>query len=316
MVNLRNIMYAVYGVSNPERTARFMADFGLKPALAQADRIYMRGTCDYPFIYCAEQAAVPGLRSVGFELASEADLQRAAQLPGATAIAPFLRPGGGQWVQVEIPGGITLDLVYGNQRVEPLAARAALPLNEGERKNRFNAPQRPPRTACEVMRLGHMAIGVPDPVRARDWVIEHLGMRTSDAIMVPGNIEEPIGFFMRFDHGSTPVDHHTLLLAKSNGPAAVHHMSFELQDLDAVWMGHEWMQSQGHAAHWGVGRHVLGSQIFDYWWEPDGFRVEHYTDGDLFDNTVEPRVVEGTNDQLWTWGPHVPETFFDETRHA
>jgi hypothetical protein len=27
---------------------------------------------------------------------------------------------------------------------------------------------------------------------------------------------------------------------------------------------------------------VLGSQIFDYWFDPFGFRLEHWTDGDLF----------------------------------
>ena len=316
MVNVKNIMFAVYGVTNSQQTKQFMEDFGLKTSHTESGRTYIRGSCKYSFIYCAEEAKTPGLRTIGFELASRDDLDRATKLPGASAILPFQRPGGGEYVVTEMPGGIAIELVYGNQKVEPLAVRAALPLNEGEHKKRFNITQRPPRTTCEVMRLGHLAIGVPDPEAARDWVIKHIGMRTSDTIMVPGNKDEPIGFFMRFDHGDIPVDHHTLLLTKSSGTAAVHHISFELQDLDAVYMGHEWMQAKGHKSHWGVGRHVLGSQIFDYWWDPDGFRVEHYTDGDLFDNTVEARVVEGTNDQLWTWGPHVPETFFVETRHT
>jgi len=31
-------------------------------------------------------------------------------------------------------------------------------------------------------------------------------------------------------------------------------------------MGHEYMRSQGSYKHiWGIGRHVLGSQVFDYW---------------------------------------------------
>ncbi len=81
-------------------------------------------------------------------------------------------------------------------------------------------------------------------------------------------------------------------------------------------MGHEWLKAKSYKAHWGVGRHVLGSQVFDYWWDPDGFRVEHYADGDLYDNTVPATTVEGTDDQLWIWGPEVPLAFFQQTREA
>ena len=44
----------------------------------------------------------------------------------------------------------------------------------------------------------------------------------------------------------------------------------------------------GYFRSWGIGRHIQGSQIFDYWRDPDGFLVEHFTDGDMFDNTLEP----------------------------
>ena len=35
-------------------------------------------------------------------------------------------------------------------------------------------------------------------------------------------------------------------------------------------------------ASWGIGKHILGSQVFDYWKDPAGFTLEHFTDGDLF----------------------------------
>ena len=76
-------------------------------------------------------------------------------------------------------------------------------------------------------------------------------------------------------------------------------------------MGHEWMRATTHRAHWGVGRHVLGSQVFDYWCgAQDGFRVEHYADGDLYDNKVPATTVEGTHEQLWSWGPRMQRRFF------
>jgi len=113
---------------------------------------------------------------------------------------------------------------------------------------------------------------------------------------------------------TSPCDHHTLPIKKSDVPS-VHHVAFEVQDIDTVFMGHEWMMMRTHRPHWGVGRHVLGSQVFDYWWDPDGFRVEHYADGDLYDNTVPADNVQGTHDHLWAWGPEVPPAFFQKTRH-
>lgn len=32
---------------------------------------------------------------------------------------------------------------------------------------------------------------------------------------------------------------------------------------------------------WGVGRHIMGSQVFDYWKDSSGLIIEHYADPDL-----------------------------------
>jgi len=56
-----------------------------------------------------------------------------------------------------------------------------------------------------------------------------------------------------------------------------------------------------------VGRHILGSQIFDYWADPAGFKIEHYTDGDLFnEDTAARRYAHGL---LSIWGPELPKDF-------
>jgi len=53
----------------------------------------------------------------------------------------------------------------------------------------------------------------------------------------------------------------------------------------------------------------VGSQIFDYWRDPDGFLVEHYTDGDMFDNTLETGWAPFTASGLAQWGPPVTKDF-------
>lgn len=47
-------------------------------------------------------------------------------------------------------------------------------------------------------------------------------------------------------------------------------------------LGHEYLKAREREAAWGVGRHIMGSQIFDYWKDPFGNELEHWTDGDLF----------------------------------
>ena len=42
----------------------------------------------------------------------------------------------------------------------------------------------------------------------------------------------------------------------------------------------QWLASKGNKLAWGVGRHILGSQVFDYWYTPDEFMIEHYSDGE------------------------------------
>ena len=48
------------------------------------------------------------------------------------------------------------------------------------------------------------------------------------------------------------------------------HSSFEVVDADAVGMGQRVLLKRGWRHAWGIGRHILGSQIFDYWEDPWG----------------------------------------------
>ena len=53
----------------------------------------------------------------------------------------------------------------------------------------------------------------------------------------------------------------------------------------------------------GVGRHILGSQVFDYWKDPWGHVVEHFTDGDLLDARGRARPPRSGARSLGTqWG--------------
>jgi hypothetical protein len=84
--------------------------------------------------------------------------------------------------------------------------------------------------------------------------------------------------FYNLDLGKHYTDHHcffhfqTFPNQKYTGP---HHSSFEVHDVDVQLQGHYHLKSKDYKLMWGVGRHLLGSQIFDYWYDTDGFIVEH-----------------------------------------
>jgi catechol 2,3-dioxygenase-like lactoylglutathione lyase family enzyme len=138
------------------------------------------------------------------------------------------------------------------------------------------------------------------------WYKDRFGFITSDEIQM--SPEFSIGAFFRCDRGDTPTDHHTLFLVQSPKGSGFNHAAFEVADIDDLMRGHQRLKDTGRHAEWGVGRHVLGSQVFDYWRDPWGHTLEHWTDGDLF------TVADGSNtatlqDLLAVqWGPSAPPT--------
>ena len=71
----------------------------------------------------------------------------------------------------------------------------------------------------------------------------------------------------------------------------------------------EYLREQGYRHAWGLGRHIQGSQIFDYWRDGDRLMFEHYADGDVFDCTAEPGWAPLSASGLAQWGPPASKDF-------
>ena len=108
---------------------------------------------------------------------------------------------------------------------------------------------------------------VPDPSAASNNSVSN---GAQEILPPPGT--KSVATFCHIDRGETPVDHHSFFMT-SNATAHVHHCSFEIHDVDTQYLGHTWLAQKGYESVWGVGRHILGSQIFDYWWDTTGFMV-------------------------------------------
>ena len=222
-----------------------------------------------------------------FKAGEASDLRRLARATDRR-VEPLTDPTAGSVVRLQDPSGFAVDVVHVSGELPALAEQQTQILNFGAEPRRINATQRPPRAPALVQRLGHVVLQTPQFSRALNWYLDTLGMIVSDFQYAPGQRERgPALAFIRCDRGTVPADHHTLAL--NLGPTAGYsHSAYQVTDLDAVAAGGEYLLQRGYHRAWGIGRHVLGSQIFDYWHDPDKLTVEHFTDGDLFDSTVEP----------------------------
>jgi catechol 2,3-dioxygenase-like lactoylglutathione lyase family enzyme len=274
---ITDILYARFRVADLDQQARFLADFGLK-AERRGPVLLARGSDPNHYIYLAEQGD-PGFLGLGFEASSQSDLERIAKMDSAH-VRELDLPGGGLAARLTDPDGNPVDVVFGAQRPEPLHLPSRAPFNFGGDNGRLGE-----RVAFEpadafVKRLGHCVLTVKDYAASLRWYQQRLGLIVSDEIYA-GDEANVLGAFLRCDRGEKYVDHHTLFLL-GTGSSGFNHAAFEVSDWDQLMLGHDRLRNNGYEHRWGVGKHLLGSQVFDYWKDPNGFTMEHFTDGDLF----------------------------------
>ena len=299
MIRVNDVAFVRFGAPDLDAMERFLADFGLVATARGDDVLYARGTDPAAYVHVTERGE-PDFRGVAFEAASAEDLAAAAQLEGASPVEKIEAPGGGRRVRFTDPDGFRVEVVHGRETLEPLPVRGAAPLNRGSARARLGALQRVARGPSPVKRLGHVVLRVADFRRSEAWYKSRFGFLSSDEVYVgdPGNV---VTAFLRCDRGQAYTDHHTFLCV-GLGPVGFDHAAFEVEDIDAVMAGHDHLARAGYAHHAGVGRHVLGSQVFDYWRDPWGHVLEHFTDGDLLNRDHEtgrhdPATALGTQ-----WG--------------
>ncbi len=60
---------------------------------------------------------------------------------------------------------------------------------------------------------------------------------------------------------------------------------------------------------WGIGRHLLGSQVYDYWADPWGRVHEHWADTDRLNVHNGSNLVSAEEGLRSQWGTRPPEKF-------
>jgi catechol 2,3-dioxygenase-like lactoylglutathione lyase family enzyme len=300
------LAYLIFDRPDLEQTERFLNDFGLRTVSRDASQLFLRATGPEPFCYVARKADTARFVGFGLQVERISDLEALARLPSASPIRESTFPGGGLRVELIDPSGFTVHAVLGRSPAEALPHRPALSINTGDEVLRVNQMQRPPVEAPDILRLGHVVLEVADYQATCAWYTQHFGFIPSDVQVLPDG--SPAVAFMRLNLGTTPADHHTLALAQGFAPM-YSHSAYEVMDTDAVGMGQRLLKEQGWKHAWGIGRHILGSQIFDYWQDPWGDKHEHYCDGDRFTADAPTGIHPVSRAAMAQWGQAMPRSF-------
>jgi catechol 2,3-dioxygenase-like lactoylglutathione lyase family enzyme len=302
ILKIADIAHVRFTAPDLREMEEFLVQFGLNPTLWPDGVLYARGAGPAPFLH-ATALGEPGFAALGLRAESLADLTTLAQAEGV-AVEDLDAPGGGKVVRLRDPDGRLVEVVAGQTPADPLPIEPETPRNTARAHPRIRETVQLHPGGSTVVRLGHCVLEVSDFRGAEAWYKSRFGLITSDEIEVaPG---AAIGAFMRCDRGDEPTDHHTIFLLQSPKGPGFQHAAFEVADMDDLMRGHTHLKNAGRKAAWGVGRHILGSQIFDYWKDPWGHEMEHWTDGDLFvaadGSNIRP-IQDVLNVQ---WGPLHP----------
>ncbi|MDF3821753.1 VOC family protein [Leptospira sp. 96542] len=310
---VQDIAYIRLGRKKTELTTKYYLDFGLKVLEQTKERVLFHGHGSQFPCLSIENHHEDSLLGLGFYVSSKLEFEALKDLDGAEYFANgrFGNASKHSMVKLIDPSGLFIDVVLVEDFFQSLPQRACAKKlwNTPNKTERVNMPNPSEKGAANVMRLGHAVLLKQEFLKNAQWYCDTFGLIPSDIQILPG-LKEPVIVFLRCDLGDKLTDHHTIVIA-TGADDRLEHCAFELEDLDEVAKGREWLLEKGWKPAWGIGRHLLGSQIFDYHRDPTGLLVEHYSDGDKFDNSVPVGYHFVNRKSLYQWGQDMPENFLD-----
>ncbi|MGZ5916318.1 MAG: VOC family protein [Methyloceanibacter sp.] len=308
-IKATDIAYGRFRAPDLDVMEEFLTRFGLVRSDRTSTALYMRGT-DPPHHVHVTEKGDPKVVGLAYYAPSEEDLVRLAKAPGASAVENIDEPGGGKRVRLREPNGYQIEVVHGITTLPPIPARRQR-LNSGDEPiARAGELMRLPKGPSHVKRVAHGVLMTPKFDETVAWFRDTLGFICSDDVYA-GEKSNLIGSFNRCDRGDAYVDHHVFFCLRHE-KTGLNHLSFEVPDIDDVAMGHDYLESFGKYEHmWGIGRHVLGSQVYDYWADPWGRVHEHWADSDRLNLANGSNLVSAEEALVSQWGEAPPEKFIN-----
>jgi catechol 2,3-dioxygenase-like lactoylglutathione lyase family enzyme len=308
-IKVTDIAFGRLQVPDLDLMEEFLIRFGMVRAERTPNALYMRGTDPMHHIHVCQKGD-PKFVGLAYHAPDEDALKELAKAPGASGIETVDEPGGGKRVRLTEPNGYQVEVIAGMAQLPQIQVRRQA-LNTGEAPlQRKGELMRLPKGPSHVKRPAHGVMMTPKFDETVKWFRDTLGFICSDDVYA-GEQSNLIGSFNRCDRGDTYVDHHVFFCLRHE-KSGLNHLSFEVPDIDDVAMGHDYLKSVGKYEHmWGIGRHVLGSQVYDYWASPWGFVHEHWADSDRLNLANGSNLVPVDEALVSQWGEAPPEKFIN-----
>jgi catechol 2,3-dioxygenase len=306
MFNITHAAHAEYRVTDLGRARAFYVDaLGLLEVDRDAERLYLGGLEERDkYSLVLRQAHSGGLGHMAFHVGSPDDLQALARLHASRGLplrwveAGAVERGQGRALRVQDPSGLPVEFFCAIEQRERLLQRFDL------------------YRGAHIMRVDHFNCQVPDVQAANDWWTRQLGFRCSEytvADPLPGREDAPDRLWAVWLHRKQNV--HDLALMNGIGPR-LHHVGLWLQDTHSVLRACDILAALGMvgAIERGPGRHGISNAFFLYLRDPDGNRIELYTNDYMIpDPDAEPiRWTLSDPRRATFWGHHPPKSWFDE----
>lgn len=271
-------------VKNPDDLGSFWERHGLRRS---ADGVY--GTDERPTVITIKEGDHRHLSAMHFSCAGESDIADIAKRLEGLGVASRTTSTTLECTDPVLGHAIRIEVGA------PAPIKAATPRsgNRPGERTRFNSRaasltpnRRPPR------RLGHVVLASPRIEQSTAFYFDGLGFRLTDQFA---------GANATF--GRVETDHHNLLIHRAR-VGYLNHYALEVDDFDAIGENGAAVVADNPDSHIiGVGRHLLGSNLFWYLRDPSGNMFEFFADMDhINDDEHWAKNVSRTD-----WGaPHAP----------
>lgn len=296
-----DLSFVHIGVKDMSNEAQFLIDFGLLPSAKEERHGWFKANESGPSCLLVTENSDKKFIGVGLSYRTEAEFEDASRKLSAHNV-DLAGHKAGKHSCLADPDGNKITLGFCTTEAEIKAAvSSGIESDFGHKGNRSRSSR--PRPS-KVARLGHVVITTPNPDFLSNWYRQNFGLMVSDEVLAG---EELLLSFNRLNRGDEYVDHHTIQFVKGP-PTGVHHISFEVETVDDLIVGSNFLAGKDYKQMWGIGRHLQGSQIFDYWIDPCGIMFEHWVDTDLLNSQDLPRRLQ-VEESMGPWGPPLPDGF-------
>lgn len=277
-ISYRRLGYAALNVSDLDRSIQFYTDVvGLYPIGERAGSFYFGIGDDRPVVTLSR--GVPGLKRIGWEVETDADLALARARIGAATPAQPVPP---------------------SEDMEMLGVADAFRVRQPHSGATFEffvrrqpEMQRPGKSWPGLVRLGHVVVGAPDFEGFEAWMRDVCGFAISDRVAGRTSL-------MRCP--PNPL-HHSFGVGYSPEPK-FHHLNFMVASIDDVGRGLNRLRSHDVPIVFGPGRHPTSNSVFLYYLDPDGLTLEFSFGMELFPPGLSRQFRDLPNwpETADTWG--------------